>query len=82
MMKREHEATHTVLINRATLYVINNPAVRGLVNDKGHILVKDMEKVVRTPGVKTTCNEQYVGKDVVVVSRNGVTLSALRKLTN
>ena len=79
--KREHEATHTVLINRATLYVINNPAVRGLVNDKGHMLVKDMEKVVRTPGVKTTCNEQYVGKDVVVVSRNGVILSALRKLT-
>ena len=78
--KREHEADYTILINRATLYVINNPAVKGLVNDKGHMLVKNMEKVVRTPGVKTTCHEQYIGKDVVKVSRNGVTLSALRKL--
>ncbi len=78
--KREHEADYTVLINRATLYVINNPAVENLVNDKGHMLVSDMEKVVRTPGVKTTCHEQYIGKDVVRVSRNGVTLSALRKL--
>ena len=29
---------------------------------------------------ETTCNEYYVGENVVTVSRNGVILSALRKL--
>ena len=78
--KREYEATHVVLINRATLDVFV-PAIKDLVTEEGHMLVKDMEKIVRTPGVKVTCNEQYLGEDVVKVSRNGVTLSALRKLS-
>ena len=78
--ERPLRATHIILTNRTFLNVFNNPSVKGLVNEKGHMLVKNMEKVVRTPGVKTTCYEQYIGKDVVKVSRNGVTLSALRKL--
>ncbi len=78
--KREYEATHVVLINRATLDIFV-PAIKDLVNEKGEMLVRNMEKIVRTPGVKITCNEQYIGKDVVKVTRNGVTLSALRKLS-
>jgi hypothetical protein len=60
--KREYEANHVVIINRATLDVFNNPNLKGMVNEKGHMLVKDMETVVRTPGVKTTCPELYQEK--------------------
>tara|TARA_B100000886_G_scaffold20636_1_gene13204 strand:- start:844 stop:1812 length:969 start_codon:yes stop_codon:yes gene_type:complete len=80
--KLQHEANHVVLINRANLNIFNNPDIEGLVDKDGVILVKDLEKIVRTPGVKTTCNEQFSGEDVITVSRNGVTLSALRKLDN
>ena len=80
--KLQHEANHVILINRAILNVFNNPDIEGLVDKDGVILVKDLEKIVRTPGVKTTCNEKFTGKDVVKVSRNGVTLSVLRKLNN
>ena len=34
----------------------------------------------RTLFAEITCNEYYVGENVVTVSRNGVILSALRKL--
>ena len=78
--KREYEANHVVIINRATLDVINNPNLKGMVNEKGHMLVKDMETVVRTPGVKTTCPELYPGKDVISVTRDGLRISSLRKL--
>ena len=46
------------------------------------MLVKDVEEVVRFPGIQTTCFNQYKGTDEVTVTRNGVTLSALRKLNN
>jgi hypothetical protein len=75
-----HEANHVILINRASLKIYNNPDVENLIREDGSIYVKDLEKIVRTPGVKSTCNKQYLGDDVVVVSRNGVILSALRKL--
>lgn len=78
--KREYEANHVVIINRATLDVFNNPNLKGMVNEKGHMLVKDMETVVRTPGVKTTCPELYPGKDVISVTRDGLKISSLRKL--
>jgi hypothetical protein len=78
--KREYEANHVVIINRATLDVFNNPNLKGMVNEKGHMLVKDMETVVRTPGVKTTCPELYPGKDVISVTRNGLKISSLRRL--
>jgi len=68
------------LTNRAFLNVINNPSVKGLVNEKGHMLLSDMEKVVRSPNVKTTCFTEYSGKDEVIVSRNGAPFSILRKL--
>ena len=51
-----------------------------MVNEKGIILLSDMEKVVRSPNVKTTCFTQYSGKDEVVVFRDGAALSSLRKL--
>ena len=74
------ENTKIILINRASLDVMNNPALKGLVNEKGHMRVKDIEKVVRTPGVKTRCPIMYQGEDIVKVERGGITLSALRKL--
>ena len=81
--KREKEANHVVIINRTTLDIFNPvvwPKINKMVNKKGHMLVRDVEKVVRTPGIKTTCPQQYPGTDVVTVERNGVVLSALRKL--
>ena len=78
--ERPLRATHIVLTNRAFLNAINNPSVKDLVNEKGIILLSDMEKVVRSPNVKTTCFTQYSGKDEVVVFRDGAALSSLRKL--
>jgi len=80
--KHQHKANHVVLINRADLRIFNNPDVERFVGKDGVINVKDLEKIVRTPGVKTTCNKRFSGKDVVTVSRNGVILSTLRKLDN
>lgn len=80
--KHQHKANHVVLINRADLKIFNNPDVERFVGKDGVINVKDLEKIVRTPGVKTTCNKRFSGKDVVTVSRNGVILSTLRKLDN
>ena len=78
--KREHEATHAVIINRTTLDVINNPLVGDLVDETGAMKITDMEKVVRTPGVKTRCPIQYKGEDIIKVTRGGIVLSSLRKL--
>ena len=81
--EKEHEATHVVIINRATLDIFNPkvyPKIKHLVNDQGTMLVRDMEEVVRFPGVKTVCPNQYPGTDEVIVSRNGVPLSIFRKL--
>ena len=81
--EKEHEATHVVIINRATLDIFNPkiyPKIKHLVNDQGTMLIKDMEEVVRFPEVKTVCPNQYSGSDEVIVSRNGVPLSIFRKL--
>ena len=81
--EKEHEATHVVLINRAVLDIFNPtiyPEIKHLVDNQGVMLVKDMEIVVRHPGIKTLCTKQYKGTDEVMVSRNGVTLSVFRKL--
>ena len=81
--EKEHEATHVVIINRATLDIFNPkvyPKIKHLVNDQGTMLLRDMEEVVRFPGVKTVCPNQYPGNDEVIVSRNGVPLSIFRKL--
>jgi len=78
----ELQATHVVLINRTTLDIFNPkiyPKINHLVDRKGVMLVKDLEKVTRFPGIRTTCFKQYKGTNEVVVSRNGVTLSILRK---
>ena len=77
--KKEHEATYAVLINRTNLD-ITVPAIRHLVTDKGVMLLKDMERIVRTPKVKSNCFELYKGKDEVIVERNGIPLSVFRKL--
>ena len=78
--ERPLRATHIVLTNRTFLNAMNNPSVKDLVNEKGVMLLSDMEKVVRAPNVKTTCFSQYSGKDEVLVSRDGAALSTLRKL--
>ena len=78
--ERPLRATHIVLTNRTFLNAINNPSTKDFVNEKGIILLSDMEKVVRSPNVKTTCFTQYLGKDEVSVVRDGAALSTLRKL--
>ena len=78
--ERPLQATHIVLTNRAFLNVINNPSVKGLVNKKGEMLLSDMEKVVRSPNVKTTCFGEYRGIDELKVLRKKTPLSSLRKL--
>ena len=81
--EEEYKATHVVLINRTTLDVFNPkiyPKIKHLVNRQGVMLLKDMEFVVRFPGIQTVCPDQYKGTDEVVVSRNGVPLSIFRKL--
>ena len=58
---------------------MNNPSVKDLVNEKGVMLLSDMEKVVDylenipliIANVKTTCFSQYSGKDEVLVVRDG-----------
>ena len=81
--EKENEATHVVLINRANLDIFNPkifPKIKHLVDLKGVMFLKDMEQVVRFPGVKSLCTLQYPGTDEVIVSRNGVPLSIFRKL--
>ena len=78
--ERPLRATHIVLTNRSFLDVLNNPLLGNLVDEKGAMQIKDMEKIVRTPGVKTTCFSHYEGEDQVMVTRNGAKFSSIRKL--
>ena len=78
--ERPLRATHIVLTNRSFLDAMNNPLLGDLVDKRGIIKTKDLEKVVRTPGVKTTCFSHYDGVDQVVVSRGGAKFSSIRKL--
>ena len=78
--ERPLRATHIVLTNRSFLDVLNNPLIGDLVDEKGAMKVKDIEKIVRTPGVKTTCFSHYDGEDQVIVSRDGAKFSSIRKL--
>ena len=81
--KQEKEANHVIIINRTTLDVFNPkiwPEIKHMVDEKGVMYVKDLEKVVRFPGIQTTCFQQYDGIDEITVSRNGVALSIFRKL--
>tara|TARA_B100001093_G_scaffold219762_1_gene210727 strand:- start:1 stop:981 length:981 start_codon:yes stop_codon:yes gene_type:complete len=82
---QEKEANYVVIINRTTLDIFNPkiwPEIKHMVDEKGVMYVKDLEKLVRFPGIQTTCFNQYKGTDEVTVTRNGVTLSAFRKLNN
>ena len=78
--ERPSKVTHIALNNRSFLDIFNNPLLGDLVNKEGFMKIEDMEKVVRTPGVKTTCFKNYEGKDEVIVSRNGTKFSSIRKL--
>ena len=78
--ERPLRATHIVLTNRSFLDVMNNPLLGNLVDEKGIMLAKDRERIVRTPGVKTTCFSHYEGEDQVIVSRDGAKFSSIRKL--
>jgi hypothetical protein len=78
------KATHIIMNNRTYLDVFNNGYVKDLVNEKGEMLLRDMEKVVRSPNVKQKCfeYEKFDGINVVEVNRSGVPMTVLRKLNN
>ena len=81
--QEEIEANYVILINRATLDLFNPkiwPNVNHMVNEKGVLELRYLEKLVRFPGVQKTCFQKYKGTDEIVVSRNGVIISTLRKL--
>ena len=76
------QATHIVMNNRVFLDVFENEHVKGLVNEKGSMLVKDMEKVSRAPNIRQTCFDYkpFSGKNAVVVSRDGLPLTIFREV--
>ena len=76
------QATHIVMNNRVFLDVFENEHVKGLVNEKGTMLVKDMEKVSRAPNIRQTCFDYkpFSGKNAVVVSRDGLPLTIFREV--
>ena len=76
------QATHIVMNNRVFLDVFENEHVKGLVNEKGSMLVKDMEKVSRAPNIRQTCFDYkpFSGKNAVVVTRDGLPLTIFREV--
>ncbi len=76
------QATHIVMNNRAFLDVFENEHVKDLVDEKGAMLVTDMEKVSRAPNIRQTCFEYkpFSGKNAVVVSRDGLPLTIFREV--
>ena len=80
----KRNATHIIMNNRGYMNLFNNPAVDHMIRDDESYLNKDFKKIINSPNVKTTCFdfEGFKGKDEVVVSRGGLTLSVFRKLEN
>ena len=76
------QATHIVMNNRAFLDIFENEHVKDLVDEKGAMLVTDMEKVSRAPIIRQTCFDYkpFSGKNAVVVSRDGLPLTIFREL--
>tara|TARA_A100000164_G_scaffold178786_2_gene158856 strand:- start:1338 stop:3032 length:1695 start_codon:yes stop_codon:yes gene_type:complete len=76
------QATHVVMNNRSFLDVFKNEYVKDLVDSKGNVKIKDMEKVSRAPNIRQTCfdYQHFSGKDVVTVSRDGLPLTIFREL--
>ena len=76
------QATHIVMNNRAFLDVFENKHVKELVDEKGNMLISDMEKVSRAPNIRQTCFDYkpFSGKDAVVVARNGLPLTIFREV--
>ena len=68
--------------NRSFLDVFKNEYVKDLVDSKGNMKIKDMEKVSRAPNIRQTCfdYQHFSGKDVVTVSRDGLPLTIFREL--
>ena len=79
--ERPLRATHIILTNRSFLD-FNHPSISHLINDKGVVINEDLVKIIRTPGVKTTCFSYYDGEDQLVITRNGAKFSSLRKLND
>tara|TARA_B100000989_G_scaffold140117_1_gene104225 strand:+ start:3295 stop:5007 length:1713 start_codon:yes stop_codon:yes gene_type:complete len=80
---RLDEATHIVMNNRAFLDVFENNYVKNLVNQKdGSMLVSDMVKVVRAPGVKQMCYDYnlFSGEETAKVTRGKLPLTVFRKI--
>ena len=76
------QATHIVMNNRAFLDVFENKHVKDIVDEKGNMLISDMEKVSRAPNIRQTCFDYkpFSGKDAVVVARNGLPLTIFREV--
>ena len=76
------QATHIVMNNRVFLDVFENEHVKDLVDEKGAMLVTDMEKVTRAPNIRQTCFDYkpFSGKNAVVVSRDGLPLTIFREI--
>ena len=76
------QATHIVMNNRVFLDVFENEHVKGLVYEKGNMLLTDMEKVSRAPNIRQTCFDYkpFSGKNAVVVSRDGLPLTIFREV--
>ena len=76
------QATHIVMNNRVFLDVFENEHVKDLVDEKGAMLVTDMEKVTRAPNIRQTCFDYkpFSGKNAVVVSRDGLPLTIFREV--
>ena len=69
--------------NRVFLDVFKNEHVKELVNQKdASFKIKDMEKVTRAPNIRQSCfdYQHFSGKDVVMVSREGLPLTIFREL--
>ena len=76
------QATHIVMNNRVFLDVFENEHVKDLVDEKGAMLVTDMEKVSRAPNIRQTCFDYkpFSGKNAVVVSRDDLPLTIFREV--
>ena len=76
------QATHIVMNNRAFLDIFENEHVKDLVDEKGAMLVTDMEKVSRAPNIRQTCFDYkpFSGKNAVVVTRDGLPLTIFREV--
>ena len=76
------KATHVIMNNRSFLDVFENNYVKDLVNDKGNMLLSDLDKVFNAPDINQLCftYKPFAGKDALMVTRKGLPLTIFREL--